>query len=385
MSQPGTFYQEVAGSSGTMVTQGGTSDTDEQCLAYRLQLHMEEWLNECNTNFALDDTSITAVTGYTEGVYDDVWLLPTFLVANDGDDVNGCLLGPIVATVTIDATGACTGIVPTLKNGQYFAGEELIVQSDRAGMGSGSAPIKVTVLTGTENKPNLSGCPYWKPVGYSWSIPKWWTYSYGRTNAYSDTQWANRMGTSSTSSSGSSTWYNYNMYRHTGWSTTRERAELTGSTDSYSSSVTTTFSDTYVFRFYFNSEPGQETFLFADTSYYKHLGITHHDTSNGYYGSEVIGDWGLMYSSSFVAQQTGVSKSNDITGVFAQDIDAGITRQGYVKPYRTLECNNWMVAGGNSNLVTTYSTSVPTAGTYTNGDGTISYRQISRLVAGRVL
>jgi len=383
VSQPGTWVQEVMGPSGGMSTQGGTSITDENCYAFRLTHHMTEWIKECNEGFALDPSSITSVTGYTEGVYEDVWLFPSTLT-NNLDDVTTLLIGPIIATVTIDANGACTDITPTLKNGQYFTGETLTVYTERSGMGEGSAVIEVDVATGTENRPSMMGNPYWTKTT-SWSIPKKWTFGYGRRLAISDIQWTAGIGTTTTSSSGSTSWSHYNYYIVSGWSSTYGRAELVASADTNSFSFNNTFDNSYLARWYYNSEPGQEAFIFTETKYWDTIGWVHHDTTEGYNGSDIMVDWSSFYSESFRAMQRGAAAGDDTSGTFAMGLSSGIGRGGYVKPLRTLECKNWVIAGGNKNLVSTYSTTSPTGAVYTNGTATISYRQISNFIAGRIL
>lgn len=384
MSQPGTWVQEICGPSGTMDDQGGSSATDERSVTYRMTYHMDLWIQECNAAFAIDPASITPVTGYTEGVYENVWLLPSLLVTNS-NDVLTSLIGPIEATVTIDATGACTSIVVTYKNGQYYTGETLQVMTGRSDMGEGSGPIRVNVLTGTEGRPSLCGKPYWrKDQTASWSLPKWWTMGYGRNRVESDIRWTPTLGVNTTSTTGSTSWTARNYYNITGWDPIYGRAELNGSSDGFNHTLIRTFDDSYLFRWYYNSEPGQEVFLASDTLNFGTLGWVHHDTSEGYNGSDIMGDWSYLANSTAQAQQTGGDDSDATIGCFQMSIAASIGRQGYVKPFRTLECKNWVIAGGNKNIVTTYQSSSPSGAIYSNGNASISYRQVSNYIAGRI-
>lgn len=376
--------QEIAGSNGTMDDQGGSSADDVRSLTYRLTYHMDQWIQECSTAFSIDLASISPVTGYTEGVYENVWLLPETLVSS-GSDVVTMLIGPIEATVTIDATGACTNINVTYKNGQYQAGETLRVLAERSGMGDGgSGPITVNVATGSEGKPNLMGKPYWRK-NESWSVEKWWTMGYGRTKVIGDINWASMFGTTSTSSSGTTSWSSRNFFIISGWDASYGRGELIGSYDTNTTSVNATFNNSYVYRWYYNSEPGQEVFMMSDSLYYDHVGWAHHDTTEGYNGSDIVGDWSYLFNYYFQAMQKGAADTDTSVGTFPMNTNAEIGRQGYVKPFRTLETKNWVVAGGNKNLVCTYGTSSPSGAIYSNGDATIVYRQVSEYLAARTV
>lgn len=383
MSKPGFFFQEVNGSAGTMDDQNGANADDERCLAFRMSYHIYEWINKCGVDFTLETNTITPVTGYTAGTYEKVWLFPQTLL-QASQDTTSLILGPIEATVTIDGTGACTDITVTLANGQYFSGETLVVMTERSGMGEGSAPITVDVGTGTEDRPNLAGHPYWRKNS-SWSLSKRWFFGYGRRVVAGDVAWVNAFGVSSGGASGNSTWYAYNYYGITGWDVTWGRGNLAGSTDSTTSNVTTSYNNSVLTRWYYNDEPGQECFFWGDTNYGHALGMIHHDTSEGYNGGDAMNDWSYLHEYWMQAMQKGSSRGDSSIGTTESATGAGITRSGYVKPFRTLECNNWVIAGGNKNVVVSYGVTSNTGATYTNGDGTIAYRQVNRYLAGRTI
>ena len=82
--------------------------------------------------------------------------------------------------------------------------------------------------------------------------------------------------------------------------------------------------------------------------------------------------------------QIGTSAADPTSGTFSMAMAASISREGYVKPWRTLEAANWVIAGGNTNLVTTGNIRSRVGAVYTTGDGSLSFRQITNYMAGRV-
>ena len=374
-----------------ILTQCGTSKSDTTSLVYFVQQYVTDWIKECSEDLELDQSSISTTSGYAEGTYSDMWFFPKALIEGTGG-ATSCNMGPIIADVTFDATGQCTAIDVTMANGQYFAGEVLQMASQRPtdqatpGWVDGTGAIEITVTTGTENKPNLAGSPYWETLSTtSWSRYKQWVFALNRRSPILDARHYWMFGNTTGSSSGSTTWYTENIYIMQGWQE-QGRTRYAGTDSGYNVNVQTG-QPSYTTGFYYNSTPGQEVFVFSDAFYNMNsIGLYHADTTDGYNGSDVMSDWGAIESYSTRALVRTVPDTSNSIGVYQLATDANVSASGYVKPWRTLECKNWVVAGGNENLVsTTQALGQAPWYSYSNASGTLAYKQIGRYFAARII
>ena len=361
-----------------------------------------EWIHECNPNLALDDDSITEVTGYNPGVYTDMWLLPSRLVGQLGSDNTSfspsgevCYLGPILCTLTIDSDGSVESIVPTMNNGGYFDGEELIlIHSREQALGLGDKYIRVNLETGSSVSINYMGNAYWAPVNYleneTWasSVYKRFFWGTGRMSAFEDVRCHMGIKCQYERNQGSTSWYSWNYYAPTGWDELRGRCDLTGSyqtAQNHSIDYPTNADNTYEYVCYRNTTPGSEVFFFTSSKYSNSgPGLYRIDTTDHFIGDDYFGRYGIMngddtcpWSTTYTTADAVFGYTSNYQGYYYP------TTANYLKPWRTLESDNFMIGGGNENLAICSSSTIAYAPVYSS-DYTVAFSKIATNICGRV-
>jgi hypothetical protein len=378
-------------------SRNGNSATETDTLYYWLYQRHKQFLNELHVSFALDDTTISTVTGYNPGTYENVWLLPKSLVSSSTSIVD-CAHGPILATVEIGSSGECTSITPTMKNGGYYAGETLLVMLNTASgtlinedvnsdIGTGSADIEVNVLTSSDSTLNLAGCAFWAYKSSNWtSTKKGFSWASDRLNVLSDSLYVVCHQNQNATSTGGTVEYMYYRYDYEGWDDTYGRGTEDGSTASLGSHAMYnpgSAGSRYSYYYYYNTTVGSELYCYCDSYNQSVGGLWAIDKTNGFIGERLYSSYAVITASSSSVMAYQANVTNDVYGYGAMTIYKEPEAPGYFKPWPNAQSNNFIVGGSNENMYAA-DAGTPFMTLYSSSDQTVNFRFIGSKVAVRV-